>query len=132
MDLKEEIKNHLKQKSFFSIDFISLLVYVIECNQKNDLYLLAKALQEQNTLSNIVEYFGGTTIKVPNKEEYLLYNQIAIYFYFMEVQGLPFHKITESLKQNGQEISPTIIGRKLSQFREKLLERLNEIVEGLI
>ena len=54
MELEKEIKNYLKNNVGFSLDTISLLVYSIECDQKNDLYLLTKALQEENSLKKEV------------------------------------------------------------------------------
>lgn len=132
IDLELEIKKHLSEKPSLSLDVITLLVYSIECNQKNDLYLLGKALQEENSLNKIVEYFSGTTIKLPTKEEYIIYTQVAIYFYLIEVEGKKFSEVTDLLKQNGNEINHIIIGKKLSEFRNKLTDKLNKIIGELL
>lgn len=132
MELEKEIKNYLKNNVSFSLDTISLLVYSIECNQKNDLYLLAKALQEQNSLSSIVKYFSGTTLKIPTLEQFKLYEQIAIYFYFTEVERKKFSFVTDLLKQNGNEVNHILIGKKLSEFKDKLTVKLNEVIQELL
>lgn len=132
MELEKEIKNYLKNNVGFSLDTISLLVYSIECDQKNDLYLLAKALQEQNSLSNIVKYFSGTTLKIPTLKQFKLYEQIAIYFYFTEVERKRFSFVTDLLKQNGNEVNHILIGKKLSEFKDKLTVKLNEVIQELL
>lgn len=132
MELEKEIKNYLKNNVGFSLDTISLLVYSIECDQKNDLYLLAKALQEQNSLSNIVKYFSGTTLKIPTLKQFKLYEQIAIYFYFTEVERKKFSFVTDLLKQNGNEVNHILIGKKLSEFKDKLTVKLNEVIQELL
>ena len=132
MELEKEIKNYLKNNVGFSLDTISLLVYSIECDQKNDLYLLTKALKEENSLSNIVKYFSGTTLKIPTLEQFKLYEQIAIYFYFTEVERKKFSFVTDLLKQNGNEVNHILIGKKLSEFKDKLTVKLNEVIQELL
>ena len=132
MELEKEIKNYLKNNVGFSLDTISLLVYSIECDQKNDLYLLTKALKEENSLSNIVKYFSGTTLKIPTLEQFKLYEQIAIYFYFTEVERKRFSFVTDLLKQNGNEVNHILIGKKLSEFKDKLTVKLNEVIQELL
>lgn len=132
MELEQEIKTYLKKNIAFSIDSITLLVYSIECNQKNDLYLLAKALQEENSLNKIVEYFSGTTVKIPTKQEYTLYTQIAFYFYLTEIEGKKFSEITEMLNQSESKVNHIIIGKKLSEFKSKLNSELNKIIKELL
>lgn len=132
MDLSQEIKNHLKNKPNLSLDVIILLVYAIECNQKNDLYLLAKALQEENSLISVISYFGGTSIKVPTVEEYRLYTQIATYFYLTEIMGMKFSEVTEIMKQKGFEVNSISVGKKLSEFKDKLNLKLTEIIEEVL
>lgn len=132
MELEKEIKNYLKNNVGFSLDTISLLVYSIECDQKNDLYLLTKALQEENSLLSIVKYFSGTTLKIPTLEQFKLYEQIAIYFYFTEVERKKFSFVTDLLKQNGNEVNHILIGKKLSEFKDKLTVKLNEVIQELL
>ena len=132
MELEKEIKNYLKNNVGFSLDTISLLVYSIECDQKNDLYLLTKALKEENSLSNIVKYFSGTTLKIPTLKQFKLYEQIAIYFYFTEVERKRFSFVTDLLKQNGNEVNHILIGKKLSEFKDKLTVKLNEVIQELL
>lgn len=132
IQLDKEIRKYLQDNISFSLDTISLLVYSIECEQKNDLYLLAKALQEQNSLNSIVKYFSGTTLKLPTIEEFKLYEQIAVYFYFTEIERKKFSFVTDLLKQNGNEVNHILIGKKLSEFKDKLTIKLNKIVKELI
>ena len=132
MELEKEIKNYLKNNVGFSLDTISLLVYSIECDQKNDLYLLTKALKEENSLLSIVKYFSGTTLKIPTLEQFKLYEQIAIYFYFTEVERKRFSFVTDLLKQNGNEVNHILIGKKLSEFKDKLTVKLNEVIQELL
>lgn len=132
MELEKEIKNYLKNNVGFSLDTISLLVYSIECDQKNDLYLLTKALKEENSLLSIVKYFSGTTLKIPTLEQFKLYEQIAIYFYFTEVERKKFSFVTDLLKQNGNEVNHILIGKKLSEFKDKLTVKLNEVIQELL
>lgn len=132
IELEKEIVNYLKDNVSFSLDTISLLVYSIECEQKNDLYLLAKALQEENNLNSIVKYFSGTTLKLPTIEEFKLYEQISIYFFFTEIERKKFSFVTDLLKQNGNEVNHILIGKKLSEFKDKLTIKLNKIVKELI
>lgn len=132
IELQKEIKQFLSQSPSVSLDSIALIVYSIECNQNNDLYLLAKAINEENTLVNIVNYFSGVTLKLPTLEEFLLYQQIAVYFFLIEIEGKKFSEVTNMLESNGNKVNHILIGKKLSEFKEKLNIKLNKIVQELL
>ena len=132
IELQKEIKQFLSQSPSVSLDSIALIVYSIECNQNNDLYLLAKAINEENTLVNIVNYFSGVTLKLPTLEEFLLYQQIAVYFFLTEIEGKKFSEVTNMLESNGNKVNHILIGKKLSEFKEKLNIKLNKIVQELL
>lgn len=129
----EEIQKQLSDSNIEILNSISLIVFELENNTKNDLFMLAKLLDE-NTLASLIDYFDGKEIRMPSKKEYKENLIIALYFYLTEIKGYSFKKSTDTIKElSNLEIdeSEQYIGRKLSKFKDKLKQKLVQIISSL-
>lgn len=129
----QDIEEKITEVNLSLINSISFLVYEIENNDKNDLFMLSKLLDEQS-LTNIINYYNGTTIKLPTKLEYKRNLTLALYFYLIELKGFTFAQASEILKnQTGFEIEENekSIGLRLKYLKDKLKVRVLQIIEEL-
>jgi len=114
------------------IESAAFAIYEINNSSKNDLFMLSKLLDEQS-LVNLISYYGGTQIKVPTREEYNESSLLALYFFFVDIKGLTFSQATDILKKSGCTLTepPNILGKKLAQVRQKLAIKLSQIVQEI-
>lgn len=95
--------------------------------------MLAKLLDEQS-LIKLIDYYDGSEIKIPTKKEYKQNMTLAIYFFLTEVKGFSFKKASEMIKDmSGLEIeeSEQVIGRRLSKLKDKLKDKLIQVLDSL-
>lgn len=129
----QKIDNDLNEINLSLINSISFVIYEIENNDKNDLFILSKLLDEQS-LINIINYYNGATIKLPTKLEYKRNLILSLYFYLVEIKGYSFKEAAQIIKDKaGYEIEEhdVAFGKKLKSIRNKLKDRVLQILEEL-
>lgn len=129
----QDIDEKITEINLSLINSISFLVYEIENNDKNDLFMLSKLLDEQS-LTNLINYYNGTTIKLPTKLEYKRNLTLALYFYLIDLKGFTFAQASEILKsQTGFEIDENekSIGLRLKYLKDKLKVKVLQMIEDL-
>jgi len=129
----EQIDNNLNEINLSIINSISFLIYEIENNDKNDLFILSKLLDEQS-LINIINYYNGATIKLPTKLEYKRNLILSLYFYLIEIKGYSFQDAAKIIKDKaGYEIEEHdhLFGKKLKAIKDKLKQRVIQMLEEL-
>jgi len=129
----QEINEDMTEINLSIINSISFLIYEIENNDKNDLFILSKLLDEQS-LINIINYYNGTTIRLPSKLEYKRNLILSLYFYLVEIKGYDFKQASQIIKDKaGYEIEEHdhLFGKKLKAIKDKLKERVLQMLEEL-
>jgi hypothetical protein len=129
----EELQKQLSDSNLEILNSISFIIFELENNTKNDLFMLAKLLDEQS-LIKLIDYYDGSEIKIPTKKEYKQNMTLAIYFFLTEVKGFSFKKASEMIKEmSGLEIeeSEQVIGRRLSKLKDKLKDKLIQVLDSL-
>lgn len=129
----QDIDEKITEVNLSLINSISFLVYEIENNDRNDLFMLSKLLDEQS-LTNLINYYNGTTIKLPTKLEYKRNLTLALYFYLIELKGFTFAQASEILKnQTGFQIDENekSIGLRLKYLKDKLKVKVLQMIEEL-
>lgn len=129
----EDLQKQLSDINVELLNSISLIIFEIENNTKNDLFMLAKTLDEKS-LARLIDYYDGSEIKMPSKNEYKQNLILALYFYLIEIKGFSFKKATDMMKDMSNlevEESEQYIGRRLSKVKEKLKERLILLINNL-
>jgi hypothetical protein len=129
----EELQKQLSDSNLEILNSISFIIFELENNTKNDLFMLAKLLDEQS-LIKLIDYYDGSEIKIPTKKEYKQNMTLAIYFFLTEVKGFSFKKASEMIKDmSGLEIeeSEQVIGRRLSKLKDKLKDKLIQVLDSL-
>lgn len=129
----EDLQKQLSDINVELLNSISLIIFEIENNTKNDLFMLANILDEKS-LARLIDYYDGSEIKMPSKNEYKQNLILALYFYLIEIKGYNFKKATDMMKDMSNlqvEESEQYIGRRLSKVKEKLKERLILLINNL-
>lgn len=129
----QDVEEKITEINLSLINSISFLVYEIENNDKNDLFILSKLLDEQS-LINMINYYNGATIKLPTKLEYKRNLTLALYFYLMEIKGFTFNQSSQIMKEmSGFKIdeAENNIGKRLYLLKDKLKNRVVQMVEEL-
>lgn len=130
---KEELQKQLSDSNLEILSSISFIIFELENNTKNDLFMLAKLLDEQS-LIKLIDYYDGSEIKIPTKREYKQNMVLSIYFFLTEIKGFSFKKATDMIKDmSGLEIdeSEQVIGRRLSKLKDKLKIKLTQLLDEL-
>lgn len=111
---------------------LTLLVYDFENSNKNDLFMLARLLDEES-LVNLINYFGGHSIKIPTVEEYENSSTIAFMLYLVDIKNMSFSEAKKFLENQGVKFNEheTVIGRKLSTVRQSLALKMAQVVEEM-
>lgn len=128
--------DNLQEKlSSFNLDLLkslSFIIYELENNSKNDLFMLSKLLDE-DSLTKIIDYYNGSTLTIPTKEEYKMCSLLSLFFYLTEIKEMSFSQAKEFIKKNGNvelEFSEQTIGRRLNKVKEKLKIKILELIEN--
>ena len=132
MNSFSELNNIFQEENSKILETITLLVYEIENDKKNDLFLLARLLDEQS-LVNMISYFGGHTIKLPTSDEYYNSSVIAMMFYLVDIKGMLFPEAKAFLEKQDIKFQEheSIVGRKLAKSRQTLALKMAQIIEEL-
>lgn len=109
---------------------LALLIYQMELPD-TDLYLLAKMLP-LDSLIEIIDYYDGEQIKLPNKKEFRNCFLLATTFYLKEIRGYDWEKIKQilSLPTNDKDFfSPISLGKKIKKIKENLRSRFFKLLK---
>lgn len=131
-DVINKINNVFEEENKVLLDTITFMVYEIENSDKNDLFMLTKLLDDKS-LTNLIDYFNGNTIRVPTKEQFKISSILAYMFYLTDIKQMSFQEAKDSLKDIGIDISgqEVLVGKRLSSIRRKLTIKLMEIVKEM-
>ena len=127
LDQYFEADSDNKQKLF---DKISLFVNQME-SQENDLYILADLL-DKKSLVNIVEYFGGSSLRIPTNEQLQDNLILSMCFYLREIEKWDWKQIKEfiDIPEDRKDImSPTLIGRKVNKLKTTMESFLMDMLK---
>jgi len=136
----EELQNTLKQyfekeeklSSKEILNTVTLMIYNIESNsQNNDLAELARILPDKE-LTNLINYFDGATLKIPNKQQYKKALIYAISFYLREVKFLTWSQIKQILnlsEKEEEELKFITVSKKINKIKEILNSTAMEALE---
>jgi hypothetical protein len=136
----EELQNTLKQyfekeetlSSKEILNTVTLMIYNIESNsQNNDLAELARILPDKE-LTNLINYFDGATLKIPNKQQYKKALIYAISFYLREVKYLTWSQIKQILnlsEKEEEELKFITVSKKINKIKELLNSTALEALE---
>lgn len=128
----QDIEEKMTEINLSLINSIAFLIYEIDNNDKNDLFILSKLLDEQS-LINMINYYNGATIKLPTKLEYKRNLNMSLYFYLIEIKGFSFKEATEIIRNMSgyKEEDELGIAKRLSLVKDKLKTRVLQIIEDL-
>lgn len=131
-DVINKINNVFEEENKTLLDTITFMVYEIENSDKNDLFMLTKLLDDKS-LTNLIDYFNGNTIRVPTKEQFKISSILAYMFYLTDIKQMSFQEAKDSLKDIGIDISgqEVLVGKRLSSIRRKLTIKLMEIIKEM-
>ena len=124
---KEEEKDVAK-----IFDQLSFYIYSLK-SPKSDLYMLAKILDEE-TLSKVIDYFGGDILKIPSKEDYQESLLISICFYLKEIKGwnwIEIKKFMDIPEKYKDKISMISVGGKINKVKRQLNRDLLRLTENI-
>jgi hypothetical protein len=112
--------------------FYQLMLYIFGLDSKqHDLYLLAKILPIENTIS-LVNYFSGDNLKLPSKDQMYDAYLTAICFYFKKIKGMNWTEIKEFLnlpEKDKDLISSISLGYKINNLSDNLTRDLKSILK---
>jgi hypothetical protein len=77
-------------------------------------------LLDEKSLNNFLEYYGGTTIKVPTKQELLVVINALLLYQFTRIEGMDFKEACSQLA-NPQHISE----KELKEAYSKMVDVLD-------
>lgn len=104
-------------------DIMSLVLFTLykikDIPEYSTLSELSYLLDEQS-LNNFLEYYGGTTIKVPTKQEFLVVINALLLYEFTKIEGMTFDDACKQLA-NQQHISL----KELKEAYSKIVDVLN-------
>ncbi len=117
-----DVKEQLGEINLQLLNAVTLVVYEMENKDKNDLFILSK-LVDDKSLTNLISFFNGCSIKFPTIKEYEDSTIIAMYYFLTEMKGVDFNEATKFIEsQAGLKVEEDyrIIGRKLSKLKKEL------------
>lgn len=128
----EDIKKQIQNLDSSILDTIAFLIYELENKGTNELFMLAKLLDE-DSLHNLIKYYNGATIKIPSIEEYKKSSFLAFLFYLIDIVGLDFKSALSFLEKEGFELDMprNYYGKRISYLRKELYERMKNALEEL-
>ena len=135
--LQNQIDTFFKQEKKTTQDLlhqISLLMFKLNSDD-NDLYELYKNERIDNdTLTELVNYYDGGTVTFPTKKEYKN-NLLLIMIYYLKIlKQQSWDQVKKQLKLSETELanSTTIsIGRQLMELNVKIKEEFKDMVKKL-
>jgi hypothetical protein len=128
----EELKSKISKLDLESLNSITFLVYEIENDSKNDLFILSKLIDEKS-LNRLINHYDGTAIRIPSIDDYKRSSVLALYFYLMDIKNKSFKDATNIIESSGYKIEESIssIGKQVSALRQKLAIRIKEVIEDI-
>lgn len=132
MNELEELKSKISKLDLESLNSITFLVYEIENDSKNDLFILSKLIDEKS-LNRLINHYDGTAIRIPSIDDYKRSSVLALYFYLMDIKNKSFKDATNIIESSGYKIEESIssIGKQVSALRQKLAIRIKEVIEDI-
>lgn len=135
--INERINDFLEQEKQCNKEmFAQLCLYIFSLESKenkNDLYLLAKKVSLEE-LIDLVCYYDGDTIRLPNKEQLNDSFLIAFVMYMKEILEYDWPKIKKilNLPENEKDrLSSISIGRRINNIKEKFNKDINKILNKI-
>lgn len=127
-NLKKQL-GEINSEIFSSLIFV---VYEVKSGNKNDLFMLSKLLDEKS-LNNMINFYNGSTIKLPTISEYKESTVLALYYFLTDIKNLEFSKATEVIESQGYKVEqePKVLGKKLEALRKQITVRTNELIEEI-
>lgn len=137
LSIEEKLKEYFKlekQKDQGILNQIILFVYFLESQStQSDLFILGRLLSSQD-LYKLISYFDGDIIKMPSKEEFKKAYIVAISYYLKEIKHLDWNEVKTFLPETedfAEYTSPTSLGRRVSQVKEKMTRELFKLINEL-
>lgn len=132
MNELEELKSKISKLDLESLNSITFLVYEIENDSRNDLFILSKLIDEKS-LNRLINHYDGTAIRIPSIDDYKRSSVLALYFYLMDIKNKSFKDATNIIESSGYKIEESVstIGKQVSALRQKLAIRIKEVIEDI-
>jgi len=127
--LKDFFKNQ-KESDAKIFNQLALYIYAIEA-KNSDLHILAKLLDEQS-LTKLVNYYDGDSIKLPSKDEYWDAIITAFSYYCKCIKGMSWSEIKEALhlpEKDKEMISSIKFGYAVNKISREITRELKEILK---
>lgn len=134
--IKEEIDkyfNEARKNVKKNLNVLSFFIYSIE-SPDSDLYRLAQIVDDENTLANIIDYFGGRTISIPDNENFRNCLLLIISFYLIEFENYSWADVKNLIKfpeTDSDMFNSVSLGKKMSKIKKKSTKELKQMIANM-
>jgi len=122
--LNDAFKKKEKNETEKFLDIVSIILYSNEtCKDVSDLY----SILDLDTFIKVVNLFDGRDIHFPKKDEIKESIELALLFYYKNIQGVTDYKDLKALNiVEEKDFSSISIGKKLIKLNKNLQEKILE------
>lgn len=120
---KKLISSYQNVDKIFS-DFSTLMKIILNCNFGDKISGLYSLIDDNDKFSKIIELLGGSSVDIPNKEEFKSAIELTMVYYYKDVMGYSWKKI-QNLMPYTNDVSLRY-GGKLKNVKKIIKRRLNK------
>jgi hypothetical protein len=131
--IKDVLDGYQLNRDKASLEILEALKGLIykTTSEKHDLSYLYKILPEEYVVK-LIDYYNGSTLKVPSKKDYRDLIILIVSFYLKEVEGRDWMYIKNVLNvDNGFSINSITLGKRIADIKRTITKDVKNLFESV-